>query len=74
MSRRKQADTRVEARNRPAATTSLTSLEDLVQFGTAHRRVVHETGEPVADPALAQSLGCRAASRAAAWPVRQVMQ
>ena len=64
VSRRKRAGTRVEARTPPGSyRQSLTSLEDLVQFGTAHVRVVQETGELVADPALAKALGCLAGSR-----------
>ena len=42
---------------------SLASLEDLVQCGAPHVRVVQETGELVADPALAEALGCVAGSR-----------
>jgi GntR family transcriptional regulator len=34
-----------------------------VQFGVAHVRVVQETGELVANPEWAMSLGCPAGSR-----------
>ncbi|WP_237183377.1 GntR family transcriptional regulator [Roseomonas gilardii] len=59
VSRRKRAGTRVEARTAPGNyRQSLTSLDDLVQFGTSHRRVVRDTGRQVMDPALAHALGC----------------
>ncbi len=64
LSRRKRAGTRVEARTPPGSyRQSLASLEDLMQFGTAHMRAIQETSELVASPALAQSLGCAAGSR-----------
>src|SRR4051812_35001232 len=63
VSRRKRAGTRVEARTPPGSyRQSLTSLEDLVQFGTAHLRAVQETGKAVADSELAKALGCPAGS------------
>jgi DNA-binding GntR family transcriptional regulator len=59
VSRRKRAGTRVES----ASTTtgyrqSLASVEDLIQFGTAHRRVVRKIEGVVANRALARELGC----------------
>ena len=42
---------------------SLASVEDLVQFGTAHVRVVREIQDVVADRALAKELGCAPGSR-----------
>lgn len=64
VSRRKRAGTRVEARTPPGTYRQpLTSIEDLVQFGATHVRVVQSTGEVVADPALAGTLGCAAGSR-----------
>lgn len=59
VSRRKRAGTRVEATS-PAGgyRPSLASIEDLVQFGVAHLRVVRETEDLVADRALAKALGC----------------
>lgn len=63
VSRRKRAGTRVEARTPPGSyRQSLTSLADLVQFGTAYVRDVQDTGRLVADTALAGALGCAAGS------------
>lgn len=64
VSRRKKVGTRVEA----AAPSrghrhSLMSVEDLVQFGAAHRRVVRETEDVVADLMLAKQLGCAPGTR-----------
>lgn len=64
VSRRKRAGTRVEARTPPGTyRQSLTSLDDLMQFGTARTREVQSTGEVTADPALAEALGCAAGAR-----------
>src|SRR3954453_12600024 len=64
VSRRKRAGTRVEARTPPGGfRQSLTSLEDLTQFGAAHVRMVQETGELVTNSELAKALGCPAGSR-----------
>ena len=38
-------------------------MEDLVQFGAAHTRVVREIEDVVADRALAKALGCAAGTR-----------
>jgi GntR family transcriptional regulator len=60
VSRRKKLGTRVEA-GVPAQggyRPSLASVEDLVQFGAAHTRVVQEIADVVADRALAKTLGC----------------
>lgn len=64
VSRRKRAGTRVEART-PSGSyrQSLTSLDDLVQFGTARVRQVQGIGDVTADSALAEALGCAAGSR-----------
>ena len=59
VSRRKKAGTRVEAVSPSAGyRQSLASIEDLVQFGAAHRRVVLEVKDLVADRKLAKELGC----------------
>lgn len=64
ISRNKKAGTRVEA---AAATNGyrqpLASLEDLIQFGAAHVRVVQETAEVTADEDLAEELGCEEGTR-----------
>ena len=59
VSRRKHVGTRVEAAQ-PAAgfNESLASIEDLVQFGTTHMRVVRRIEDVVADRALAKELEC----------------
>lgn len=64
ISRRKKVGTRVEAML-PANgyRQSLSSVEDLVQFGRAYLRSVQETGEMTATSQLAQLLGCAAGSR-----------
>jgi len=65
VSRRKRAGTRVEARTAPRNyRQSLASLDDLVQFGSSHVRVVQETGEMLLDRTLAEALG---ASEGARW-------
>jgi GntR family transcriptional regulator len=59
VSRRKKAGTRVEATAPNSGyRQSLASVEDLVQFGAAHTRVVREIEDVVADRALAKELGC----------------
>ena len=64
VSRRKKVGTRVEAASPSSGyRQSLASLEDLVQFGVAHRRVVREIEDVVADRALAKKLGCAPGSR-----------
>jgi len=64
VSRRKNAGTRVES---STATTgfqqSLASIDDLVQFGAAHSRVLQQMGEVVANAALARILGCAEGTR-----------
>src|SRR5262245_19238925 len=57
VSRRKKVGTRVEA-NSPSSgfRQSLASIEDLVQFGAAHRRVVQKIEDVVADRPLAKAL------------------
>jgi DNA-binding GntR family transcriptional regulator len=64
ISRRKRAGTRVEARTPPGSyRQSLTSLDDLIQFGATHKRVVQETGALTATREQALSLGCAEGSR-----------
>ena len=64
VSRRKKAGTRVEAASPSRGyRQSLASVEDLVQFGAAHRRVVREIEDVVADRALAKELGCAPGAR-----------
>ncbi|PXW16374.1 GntR family transcriptional regulator [Paraburkholderia caballeronis] len=64
VSRRKNAGTRIEsAQPTSSFRPSLASLDDLVQFGTTHLRVVQHTGEIVASDALAKTLQCRAGDR-----------
>lgn len=59
VSRRKNAGTRVESMQpRHDFKPSLASVDDVVQFGSEHARVVRETGEIVATGALAKKLGC----------------
>jgi DNA-binding GntR family transcriptional regulator len=64
VSRRKHVGTRVEAA-RPSTgfSESLASMEDLVQFGATHIRVVRKIDEVTADRALARELGCAAGAR-----------
>lgn len=64
VSRRKNAGTRVESTQptndfRP----SLASVEDLVQFGTKHQRVVQSTGEITASGPLTKVLRCDEGAR-----------
>lgn len=64
VSRRKRVGTRVEAARRSDGfRQSLASVEDLVQFGEAHRRDVQAIAEVVADRALAAELGCASGRR-----------
>ena len=59
VSRRKRAGTRVESASPTAGyRQSLASVEDLIQFGTAHRRVVRQIESVVAPRRLARELGC----------------
>ncbi|WP_375459457.1 GntR family transcriptional regulator [uncultured Enterovirga sp.] len=60
VSRRKKFGTRVEAATAQAGEyrPSLASIEDLVQFGEAHTRVVQDVEDVVADGPLARLLGC----------------
>ena len=63
VSRRKRTGTRVEARSAPARyRQSLGSLDDLVQFGEEHVRVLQDTGEVVMTVALAEALGIQPGS------------
>jgi DNA-binding GntR family transcriptional regulator len=60
VSRRKKAGTRVESTSASSSyRQTLASVEDLAQFGAAHRRVVREMEGLVMDRALAKRLGCR---------------
>ncbi|WP_028219941.1 GntR family transcriptional regulator [Paraburkholderia oxyphila] len=64
VSRRKNAGTRVEsARPRNDFRPSLASIDDVVQFGTEHLRVVESTGEISATGELARLLGCEEGER-----------
>jgi GntR family transcriptional regulator len=64
VSRRKKVGTRVEAASPSRGyRQSLASVEDLVQFGAAHTRVVREIVDVVADRALAKQLGCPPGTR-----------
>jgi GntR family transcriptional regulator len=64
VSRRKKVGTRVEAASPSGGyRQSLASVEDLVQFGAAHTRVVREIEDVVADRALAKALGCAPGTR-----------
>ena len=59
VSRRKKVGTRVEAKSRPDNfRQSLASVDDLVQFGAAHQRVVREMHAVTAQGDLARELGC----------------
>lgn len=60
VSRRKKLGTRVEARTPPSQgyRASLTSIDDLVQFGTSQVRVIQEASLVTTDKALARTLGC----------------
>jgi DNA-binding GntR family transcriptional regulator len=59
VSRRKRAGTRVESISPTVGyRQSLASIEDLIQFGTAHRRMVRRMESVVTDRSLARELGC----------------
>lgn len=59
VSRRKNVGTRVEAaRPKTNFRSSLESVDDLVQFGARHIRIVKSIEEVAASSALAQELGC----------------
>jgi GntR family transcriptional regulator len=64
VSRRKKVGTRVEATSVSGGyRQSLNSVEDLVQFGAAHTRMVQTIDDVVADRALAKTLGCGPGTR-----------
>jgi DNA-binding GntR family transcriptional regulator len=64
VSRRKKVGTRVEAASPSRGyRQSLASVQDLVQFGAAHTRVVQKIKDVVADRALARELGCAPGTR-----------
>jgi DNA-binding GntR family transcriptional regulator len=64
ISRRKKAGTRVEASTPTSSYRhSIDSVDDLVQFGATHKRVVREVSEIVADRTLAKRLGCAPGAR-----------
>lgn len=64
VSRKKKTGTRVEASSPQGGYRhSLASVEDLMQFGEAHVREVHDITEVVADRALAKVLGCAVGSK-----------
>ncbi|TKC92572.1 GntR family transcriptional regulator [Trinickia terrae] len=64
VSRRKNAGTRVEsAQPRNDFRPSLASVEDVVQFGTEHLRVVQSAEEIAADATLAKVLHCEEGTR-----------
>lgn len=64
VSRRRKAGTRVEAAQPTGHyQQSLTSLDDLIQYGARHTRVLHETATVVVDRALAQEMQCDPGSR-----------
>ena len=64
VSRRKNAGTRVEsAQPRNDFRPSLASLDDLVQFGSQHLRLVQSTAEVVATGKLAKALRCTNGTR-----------
>jgi GntR family transcriptional regulator len=64
VSRRKKVGTRVEAKTRPDTyRQSLASVDDLVQFGATHQRVVKEIREVTAQGDLARELGCAEGTR-----------
>jgi DNA-binding GntR family transcriptional regulator len=59
VSRRKNVGTRVvSARPRSGFRPSLTSVDDLVQFGTEHLRIVRAVAQTTVTDALAKELGC----------------
>lgn len=60
VSRRKNVGTRVEAAiPKPVFRPTLASVEDLMQFGEEHRRVVQSVDTVAATGDLAKDLGCR---------------
>lgn len=64
VSRRKKVGTRVEAKSRPDNyRQSLASVDDLVQFGVTHQRVVKDMQDVTADAELARELGCAEGTR-----------
>ena len=64
VSRRKRTGTRVDARTAAARyRQSLSSLDDLVQFGADHVRALQDVGEQVMTETLAEALGIDAGSR-----------
>jgi DNA-binding GntR family transcriptional regulator len=64
VSRRKNVGTRVEsARPKAVFRPSLASVEDLVQFGAEHLRVVQTVGEVAASEEAARDIGCDAGDR-----------
>lgn len=64
VSRKKKAGTRVESATPSSGyRQSLASVEDLVQFGVAHTRIVKKIEDVVVDRALARALGCAAGSK-----------
>jgi GntR family transcriptional regulator len=64
VSRRKKVGTRVEAQSRPDTyRQSLASVDDLMQFGAAHQRVVRDMREVTAEGDLARELGCADGTR-----------
>ncbi|WP_233858620.1 GntR family transcriptional regulator [Paraburkholderia sp. HD33-4] len=64
VSRRKNAGTRVEsAQPRNDFRPSLASVDDVVQFGSEHLRLVQSTGEIVASGKLARTLKCADGAR-----------
>lgn len=64
VSRRKNVGTRVEsARPRPVFRPSLASVDDLVQFGAEHLRVVQSVGEIAVPADVAAEIGCEPGAR-----------
>ncbi|MCY1506727.1 putative fructoselysine utilization operon transcriptional repressor [compost metagenome] len=64
VSRRKNVGTRVEsARPRPVFRPSLASVDDLVQFGAEHLRVVQSVEEVAVTAAVAAEIGCAPGAR-----------
>lgn len=64
VSRKKKAGTRVEATSPSSGyRQSLASVEDLVQFGVEHTRVVKKIEDVVVDRASARDLGCPTGSK-----------
>jgi DNA-binding GntR family transcriptional regulator len=64
VSRRKKVGTRVESVSPSGGyRQSLATVDDLVHFGAAHRRVVRHVEDVVADKALAKEIGCLPATR-----------